>query len=601
MRKFLILPYLLLITFLSEAQNFTVNAFEVDIYINEAGYFDVVEKYDIEFDMPKHGIFRTLQVKYDLINEDNINETRRIKIKNIEVPGHNFEAPPGFIQRTASTIDIKIGDADKYVDGRQQYEIRYRVENAFLHEKDFIRFYWNIKTGGWLANFNKIDFRIHPPANVQLTDEDAYLYSGPSGTTNLSQDFDLNISNGILVGSSKPGVISGNGDNVTTLINLPLGSVAEASAMGTFWDQFGWSVPWALIIMTFYSVWRKYGKDDKVVATTSYYPPKDVDPAMAGFLINDREDTSDIISMLPYWGSKGYLEIEEIPKSGIFTSKDTKMRKLKELPEGVPEYESTVFNKLFGSSSLSRSEKAQSRNEIMREVVEEKGHGELLDKLIGTKYKDLKDGEVLISTLKNSFYTTMHDARVSLKKKAQIYYLPESKKVKGITLIVLLILTVLSGFLGLFIWGIIGAVALSLTCIVLMIVNTHMVKRNAKGNEVLSELKGFKNFIKVAEENKLKMLLKEDPNYYESTMAFALSFGMFKTWSKKFAALNLPPPSWYHSTSANHNMNQFSNAFSSSISHIQTNFVSSPSSSGGGSSGGGSSGGGFGGGGGGSW
>ena len=591
MKKFLIFCFLLLCTFTAVAQDFVVKACDVEIFINEEGYFDVVEKYDVEFSRPKHGIFRRLQIKYDLTNEENEKETRRIKIKNISVPGHKFEAPPEFTQKTSTNIDIKIGDPNRFVNNEQQYEIRYRVENAFLHEKNFIRLYWNIKTEYWIADFEKSNFKIHPPANVKFVSEDVFVYSGAGGNTNLSQQFDLNVSDGIIYGSSKQGVVSKRGENVTTLINLPLGSVAKASALSVLWERFGWSIPWALIIFVFYSVWRKYGKDDKVVATTSYYPPKGVDPAMAGFLINDRDDTDDILSMIPHWGSQGILEIEEIPKSGLFSSKDTKLRRLKDLPSDAPEYEKTIFNGLFNSNLMNSS--------LLKKALKRKSG--ILDSLISDKYEDLKDGEILISSLENAFYTTMNDARSTLKDKAQVYYLAESKRVKNITLVVLLLSTVVFGLIGLFVWGIIGAVILGVTCIGLMIINRHMVKRNQKGNEVLSELLGFRNFIKLAEENKLKMLLEEDSGYFEATMAFALSFGMFKSWSKKFAALNVPPPSWYHSTSGIHGMSEFSNSFTQSISHIQTNFVSSPSSSGGGSSGGGSSGGGFGGGGGGSW
>ena len=117
---------------------------------------------------------------------------------------------------------------------------------------------------------------------------------------------------------------------------------------------------------------------------------------------------------------------------------------------------------------------------------------------------------------------------------------------------------------------------------------------------MLSELKGFRQFIKVAEENKLKMLIKDDPGYFENTMGYALAFGMFDKWARKFEALHVPPPQWY--TSPSHNvlsMHNFSKSFSSSMAMAKSNMVSSPSSSG--SSGGGSSGGGFGGGGGGSW
>ena len=147
--------------------------------------------------------------------------------------------------------------------------------------------------------------------------------------------------------------------------------------------------------------------------------------------------------------------------------------------------------------------------------------------------------------------------------------------------------------------GLFAALAIIPTSIFLLTMSVHLIKKNAKGNRALSDLKGFKQFIKVAEENKLKMLLQESPSYFENTMSYALAFGLFNQWAKKFEALNLQPPNWYSSTTGAMTMNNFSNSFSSSISSAKSTMISSPSSSS--SGGGGSSGGGFGGGGGGSW
>jgi uncharacterized membrane protein len=127
-----------------------------------------------------------------------------------------------------------------------------------------------------------------------------------------------------------------------------------------------------------------------------------------------------------------------------------------------------------------------------------------------------------------------------------------------------------------------------------------MAKKNRKGTRLFSELKGFKRFIKVAEENKLKMLLAEDPGYFENTMGYALAFGLFEKWAKKFDSLHIPPPNWYSSGTNQMSMHHFARSFTTDMNSVKATMVSSPSSSGG-SSGGGSSGGGFGGGGGGSW
>ncbi|MEO8773910.1 MAG: DUF2207 domain-containing protein [Gelidibacter sp.] len=547
------------------AQDFTVGNYAVDITIHEEGYFDVVEKYDVTFEMPKHGIYRDIQTKYDLLTEEGVQEIRKIKISTVEVPGHKFKTPFGFEQNVTGTYQIKIGDKNQTVNGAQHYEIKYRVENAFLHESDGVKFYWNLKPSDWRSTFRNIDFKIHLPASIDVNSDNVFVYSGDVGTTNVSEDIDFTVANGIVQGKSESGFTSYQGQSVTILINLPPNSIAEIKPFWPFWTDYGWTFVLAILLGGFYWTWLRYGKDDKVISITSYFPPEGMDPAMAGYLINDSDDVSDLISLIPYWGSKGFLRIEEIPKKGWFSSADTKLIALKTLPKDAPSYEKTIYEGLFGSIVTGG------------------------------------DTEVLVSSLKDKFYTHMSSARSTLKNKAQPYYDAGAKRVQNITYVVLILLALILAPLLLFVWGFIAVFAYIILTVFLIIMNKHMIKKNAKGNATLSELKGFRQFIKVAEVNKLKMLITEDPSYFETTMGYALAFGLFDQWANKFDNLNVPPPSWYTSSSTVPlTMNSFSNSFANTMASAKSTMVSSPSSSGG-SSGGGSSGGGFGGGGGGSW
>ncbi|WPR73454.1 DUF2207 domain-containing protein [Algoriphagus sp. NG3] len=542
------------------AQGFSVENYHVDITLHEEGYFNVVEKYDINFEVPKHGIFRNISTSYELITEEGKQETRKIELSNIEVPNYKFTAPSKIGQRLSNNLQIKIGDANITLQGQQHYEIRYRVENAFLHESEAISFYWNIKPSDWSAPFRQIDFTIHLPDGITLEEGTYFLYAGTSGSDVPTSDFLTDYSNGTYSGSSKPGVVSSGGEFVTVLLKLPLGSIKEIKPFWPWWTDYGWTIILSFCCLVFYLIWRKHGKDDHAVAITSYYPPKGMDPAMVGFLIDDSGDTSDLISLIPYWASNGYITIEEIDKKGWFAKDDTKLIKLKDIESDAPMYQQKVFNGLFGKGS-----------------------------------------EVMVSSLKDKFYTTMSSAKSTLKDAAQIYYVNKSRKIKNYTIfgIILLMFLLVPAFL--MYWGIIAAIAAAVTCIVLLIMSQFLIKKNKEGTILLSELKGFRQFIKVAEEHKLKMLLRDDPGYFESTMSYALAFGMFDKWAKKFDALNIEPPTWYHSSTGRMmTMAHFSKSFNNSIKSTQSTMVSSPSSSGS-SSGGGSSGGGFGGGGGGSW
>ncbi|HLW32145.1 MAG TPA: DUF2207 domain-containing protein, partial [Aequorivita sp.] len=469
MKKISLLLFGLLFYINGFAQDFEVKYASVDIYISDKGYFDVVENYDVDFQDYKHGVFRNIQTKYDLLTEDGNHEKRRIKIRNVKVPGHKFQSDPDFVQKISDELEIKIGDKDVTVIGPQHYEIRYRVYDAFLFEKKYIRFYWNIKSSGWLSVFHKIDFTIHPPKNVEVGLADFFVYSGRARTTEESKEFEITLGDGVFIGKSYSDFQSLPGEDVTVLLNLPLNSVEEIKPLWPFWTNYGWTLIIGALLFGFYWIWNRFGKDDRVVATISYFPPGGMDPAMAGFLIDDKSDTRDLISLIPSWGSRGIIKMEEIPKSGWFGKDDSKLTMLKPLPDGAPTYEQEIFNGLFGSTP-------------------EPGE------------------EVLVSSLKDSFYTTMNSAKTDLKTKAQIYYDSKAKKIQTQTIVGIIVLGILLFLVFLFTWGLLQALALIPVTIFLLIMTPHLVKKNPKGNDALSELKGFRQFIKVAEENKLKML-----------------------------------------------------------------------------------------------
>jgi uncharacterized membrane protein YgcG len=542
------------------SQDFTVDNYSVEIHINSEGYFEVYENYDVDFKYHKHGIYRDIITSYDLKTADGSHEKREIKISDVDAPGHLFEASGKFSQRINGTARIKIGDPNKTVIGPVHYKIYYRVDNAFLFEQDYIRFYWNLKSPEWYAPFKKVSFRIYLPNGIRIQEQDIHLYSGLVGNTAESEDFEITYREGAIVGKSKTDFISTYNQSVTLLLNLPVNSIEENKPFWPFWTHYGWLIILGMFALFYYWLFQKFGKDDPSPAAISYFPPDDMDPAMAGFLINDKDDTSDLISLLPYWGTKGLIEIEEIDNKGWFAKDDTRILKLADIPNEYPDYQKTMFNGLFKGG----------------------------------------ENEVLISSLKNSFYTTMSSAKIQLKKAAQKFYEPKSRKAYFLSLGGI-ILTLLIGLpIFFYFWGLIAMIFGLIFGVILIILNQFMVKKNPKGIQLYSELKGFRKFIKTAETDRLKFLLKESPSYFETTMPFALTFGTLDSWARKFNALDISEPTWYRSSGTHHNMGQFSRSFTNTMNSASSTMVSSPSSSSSGG-GGGSSGGGFGGGGGGSW
>jgi uncharacterized membrane protein YgcG len=135
----------------------------------------------------------------------------------------------------------------------------------------------------------------------------------------------------------------------------------------------------------------------------------------------------------------------------------------------------------------------------------------------------------------------------------------------------------------------------------------------AKGAELKEHLDGLREFIRVAEADRLQMLQSVSGaerittsdttaivKIYEKLLPFAVIFGLEKEWAQEIAKYyDTNPPDWYSGSTGFH-VAAFSAGLASLSSSVSTSYSgSSGSSSSGGGGGGGSSGGGGGGGGGG--
>ena len=61
----------------------------------------------------------------------------------------------------------------------------------------------------------------------------------------------------------------------------------------------------------------------------------------------------------------------------------------------------------------------------------------------------------------------------------------------------------------------------------------------------LGQILGFKEFIVVTEEDKIKFMLEENPELYYKILPYAQVLGVTDEWEKKFEKITLEPPTWY--------------------------------------------------------
>lgn len=624
---------------------YTLNSYDINIIVNENNTLNITEKIGAYFNVKKHGIFRKIPLKNEVIRLDGTTSRNRAKISDIKVSdNYSLSTESGYKV-------IKIGDDNHTLTGQKKYEISYLYNLGRDTGKEYDELYFNLIGNEWDTSISNITFTIAMPK--EFDSSKLGFSSGAGGSTNSSK-ITYNVNGNIITG--KYNGTLGSGEALTVRLELPEGYFVGASLNIDLMSILAIILPLLFVFIT-YLLWNKFGKDERVVETVEFYPPQGFNSAEVGFLYKGYAESSDATSLLIYLANKGYIKIIETEeKSSFSASKDFKIVKQREYDGNNPN--EALFLKGLFSSKTSLSSMVDDYMENPQSVFETSTNSAIT--------------EVTTKDLYDSFYIVLREIITNIdseKNKEKIF--EKSSLNKGALVIVMMIATFLLitikpvieldsdmllfailfpgvgfsmllemlfnktpilamifdliwglGFVGM-LWAFMVLPALlvepiyliayiiGLGCILTMaLLFKAMPKRTKYGNEMLGKIKGFKKFLETAEKQKLEAMVMENPTYFYDILPFAYVLDVSDKWIKKFEIISLQAPNWYDGYSS-FNTTSFGNFINSTMSSATNAMASSPSSNSsgsssrggtsGGGSGGGSSGGGSGGGGGGSW
>jgi uncharacterized membrane protein YgcG len=555
------------------AQYFTINKFHSDIMINEDSSILVKETMDVEFHQQRHGIYREIPFRY----RDDSGKVITTPTRVLSVTDGSEKAWKYKVERTGPVINVRIGDARKYVEGRQTYVITYKVENVILFFKDHDEFYWNVTGNYWKAPIKEAS------AVVFLTTEEKgknLMAAGYEGGYGSKEECAYETYDNSGKFRTKRSLKMGEG--MTVVFGWDKGLVSPPSSWKKFWWAVNLKENWVFLLPIFsflYMVnrWYRKGRDPKVreSVTVMYGPPKfenqPLTPAEVGTLVDEKLDPRDITSTIVGLAVKGYIKIEETKKEGlIFDKTDYYLRKVK-----GPDAEASPFER------------------------------ELMERLLGGK------AGVHISDLKNKFYAYLPGLKKALygeltRKK---YFLSSPEKVRNSYLVAGFLVFVFSVLAFVFLvpnpgWK--GVVSGILTGASVLGFAKSMPAKTRAGASAYMDVLGFQEFMNRAEKDRLERM--GDKDLFSKFLPYAIALDVADNWAKAFEGIYQEPPDWYVSPGGFRMFSPyaFTHSLNSVTSDLSSAMFSAPRGSGGGGSGGGfggggSSGGGFGGGGGGSW
>lgn len=352
-----------------------------------------------------------------------------------------------------------------------------------------------------------------------------------------------------------------------------------------------------------------------ITPVVNFEAPDKMDPLMMGKLIDNKVNSEDITSMIYYWADKGYLKIN------LDNQEDPSIiRIVKTLPKECPAYEVVMFNELFSGGEVIKPSSLKYSFYTTVDRVTKMVNGETKNLYNGASVKlsiffavlaaiifGLAPLILAVTQISTSYlifapllvliplpfvYTFSLGIKYnSLKPGVGV------KIGMGAAAVAIGLITTFAYafFVPSNVIGFIPKLILGATCCATAGLSVLIVSRTKEYTTQLNEIIGFKNFITLAEKDKLEKMIEDDPEFYYHVLPYAQVLGVSDKWEEKFKDITVQPPQWATGSSMHTFVNfyVFNRIMRTSMANVGRNMVSRPSSSG--VSGGSGSSGGFGG------
>ena len=600
----------------------TLQHIEVTVHTDRT--LDIVEHLDAFFTEPRHGIYRSIP-RYFWVNRD-VSEHQDgskyamryndVKIDNIYLSEASTQ------EKLDDVIDLRIGSPVVEIEGAHSYDIRYTLSLPDDRVEASDLFFHSIVGPGWTCATDSVYFEVHFDKPFPRASYDGLqVFVGTVGLEdNLADSVITRATDRLLVGSC-----SGIAPGEAVTIHLPLPADYFDPVSPSIWYYLSWLAAAVVLYCLLRVIGYEIKGDKPVTSVVTFQPRMGMTSADVGSLVDGHVDDVDLLSLIPWFASEGYLSIERL-------GADILLRKLCPLPDSAPDYQQTLWKAFFESSDTFNVSTAKAtfgtawqkaKTELERQYkgkLDKNGPGytyyyvALLALALLICWSSVPPGGVLsggVVYIMLLFYSVFMSSRRFFVKSisfrdfssgcSTLLYMPIVLGVFFIMAGVLFVFPTMAG--DYYLPSEITQALMALTLIVMFFLQRMLLKTDYR-RERLGEVLGMQEFIRTAEKDRLEMLLAEDENYFYRILPYAMVFGLVNQWAEKFAGLTVKPRPEYSNVPVSHlpsmlHQNHYMSHISSAVRSSQASSGGSRGSAGGHS--GGYSGGGSGGGGGRSW
>lgn len=551
MKKYLIfiMGLLCFLPNIVSAAPYEMITYDIDVKVNENRIATIEEEYNIYFIQKVDTFNKVFNNKLTTIRPDGSKRTTSAIVSNIVVMKENSKLNYKLENNIIHIDDISQKDTVK------KYKISYQYDYGTDTGVGFDELFIELINGKIDANISSINFKIELPKSIDAS-KVKFLHNSKyiDTTTDVTYSVNENIISGVLNRNLK------SNESFSFYIELDDNYFSGASDNYNYLIFLLILVPIATTILAII-YYKKYRKNNKLNIILDDEIPHNYDSAEIAYLYNGYLKEHDLLTVLIAMANEGYITFNESDDGYKLESINTFTIEKQKDYDGQNAASKLIFEKLFQDKDI--IELKDIEYNLYDTLMDAKNSIDNIDnqqKLFFknvTKDKKILSILILISTLVmnfNSIYLfSSNYLMIPIIVALMIFgmyvmFIANTKLLIKIIFGLLLIGSTL--YIGISpIMNDIRTLLLYIIGMILVFISTYIYKilpfRTKYGNEILSEIYGFKNFLEKMSISTLKEKIEQNPNYFYEMYPYIYIFDLTDIWIRKGENLIKEYPIWY--------------------------------------------------------
>ena len=508
---------------------------------------------------------------YDVAEKITVNIPDTLNKIEFAIPSGNFRYRGIEAEGVASTVRISaegssiiIEDPIALSTGIHEYVIRYKILEFADRDPGRDILYFNVLQPQWKQPIAQMTSEITFPDDFPL--EDVQFYSGQYGVQDSENRLSYSVSN---ISHSVTIESKSIPENYSIALKAELPDGYWTGALDGVWAVFAMILVMGAVVLVLLILWIIGGRDPRIKRVRQTRPVEGISPVELGYAFNNQFSVRDLVRLIVYFGTRGYLRISE------YEPKRYRLYRLKE-PDGEEKLIRNAYNILFEDVYRNRALDMDDIGERLQRIE----NAIRDDVMAGFSSKEMQAYTPLSKAFRVAGVAMLGIAAAVTNGLKYSYQYISINYIESVLfgLIIAGLTAALciavdrrdssSGEIGRAMEITVGAV---LACVIIYMAlgitgaTGHMLagifvtilacsavflivimRARGKGNAILMmKFRQLRRFIYHPTPKEILENYLADPQYYYDMLIYALTFGGEESWAISFLTLDVPAPEWY--------------------------------------------------------